>query len=107
MSSRLRYSKVLVSIPSILLALFAQLVIWLFHLRSDEIKMPRSLSRVVLVNAVTERPSNDSIVYKWFSFFPPTQSTKNQWKIDDPVMKMTFINEILINFDLLFLSDNY
>ena len=36
-----------------------------------------------------------------------SQSTKNQWKIDDPVMKMTFINEILINFDLLFLSDNY
>ena len=42
-----------------------------------------------------------------YNFFSNTQSTKNQWKIDDPVMKMTFINEILINFDLLFLSDNY
>ena len=41
------------------------------------------------------------------SNFIVPQSTKNQWKIDDPVMKMTFINEILINFDLLFLSDNY
>ena len=29
-----------------------------------------------------------------------TKSTKNQWEIDDPVMKMTFINEILMNFDL-------